>query len=152
MRNKWLILTLAASLVVNLVLVGFVVGRLSSGFTSPPGFFQTAGLPQLLKFMNEGRRHEVLPDMNSNLRDLRPTLHSLRRAQKHIFRSITADPFEAASLQAALADFRGKLDASQVKSHQTFIKVVARLTPDERRLLSQAMRSRRGPRPNPPQR
>lgn len=150
MRNKWLVLTLAGSLVINLVFVGFVVGRMSGGSMPPPSFDQTASLPRLLRFMTEDRRREVMIDAPSHRRELRPTVRALRKAQKRIYGSIDTDPFEADSLRKALADFRGNLDESQVKIHQAFEKVIARLTPQERRALGQVMRNQRKQRPSSP--
>ena len=125
---------------------------MSGGFKPPPSFDQTAGLPRLLRFMTEDRRREVLIDTPSQRRELRPTARALRKAQKKIYGSITADPFEAGSLRKALAEFRSTLDETQVKSHKAFEKAIARLTPEERRLLGQAMRSQRKHRPNSPHR
>ena len=140
MRSKWLIGALAASLVVNLVLIGFVAGRMSSGFAPGAGIDPTLGLPRLLRFMEEERRREVLADAISYRRELRPTLRQMRAVQRRIHASVTADPFEEDALRNAFNDFRGNLEASQAKSHEAFVTVVSRLTPEERRLLAEAMR------------
>ena len=151
MRNRWLVAGLVASVVANLVLVGFVVGRMSSGFAPGAGFDPTVGLPRLLRFMEDDRRRDVMRGARSARRELMPTLREIRNTQQRIHGSVIADPFEVQALHQALTEFRGKLETSQAKSHEIFAEVVARLTPAERRLLVQAMnrppRRRDGPPP-----
>ena len=143
MGSKWLIGVLVVSIVVNLLLAGFIVGRMSgdSGFRG--GLGPAPSLPQL-RFLEPDRQREVTQGLQSR-RELRPILRELHRSQKQIRAAFVAEPFEKEALTEALAEFRGRLEESQALSHKKLVAVAARLTPDERRRLTKAMDRRRGP-------
>lgn len=143
MSGKWLIGALVVSVVVNLLLAGFIVGRMSgdSGFRG--GFGAAPIMPQL-KFLEEDRRREVTRNLQTR-RELRPILRELHRSQKDIRAAFVAEPFDEEALSEALAEFRERLEESQALSHRKLVAVVARLTPDERRRMTKALDRHRGP-------
>ena len=148
MRSKWLIGALIVSVVVNLLLAGFVVGRMSGDFGIRGGI---GPVPQL-KFLEEDRRREVFQGLETR-RALRPKLRKLRTAQRDMRAALLAEPFEEEALSETLAEFRRRLDESQALSHQRFVAVVSRLTPDERRKLASTLdRHRKPPDRRPPKR
>ena len=127
MRNKWLIGALAVSLVVNLLLAGFLVGRMSGDFGFRGGFGAAPKMPQL-RFLEDDRRREVTRDLDTR-NALRPILRELRRSQGDIRAALVAEPFEQEALSAALTEFRRRLEESQALSHRKLVAVAARLTP-----------------------
>jgi len=139
--NKWLIGGLVLSLIVNLLLVGFVAGRMS-GFDPPPAFGPdpTAGFFRLLGFLPDERRAAIAPDLRKQMGVLLPMLRKMRGDQHEVLETLTAEPFDAAALEAALADLRANLTAAQVASHHSFIEMAKSLTPEERKSLARAMR------------
>jgi uncharacterized membrane protein len=139
--NRWLIGGLVVSLVANLLLVGFVAGRMS-GFAPPPGFGPdpTVGFFRMLGFLSEERRATIAPDLRKQMHQIVPVLRKIRGDQRDVFEALTADPFDAAALEAALADLRANLTATQIASHAAFVEMVRALTPDEREALARAMR------------
>ena len=142
MRGKWLIGALTVSVVVNLLLAGFVVGRMSGDVGFRGGIGAAPKMPQL-RFLEDERRREVTRGLET--RDaLRPTLRELRRSQGDIRAAFMAQPFDQEALSAALAEFRRHLDESQALSHTKLVAVAAKLTPDERRRLARTMDRRRG--------
>ena len=150
MRNKWLIAALVVSVVVNLALAGFVAGRLTRGIAPAPGFDPMVGVTRLVRFLEEDRRREVMADLRDRRREFRASLRGVRGAQGQIVEAVRADPFDEEDLRRALAEFRGRLEASQAGSHEMFATMVVRLTPEERRFLAEALRGprwRRGDRP-----
>lgn len=148
MRSKWLIGALTVSVVVNLLLAGFVVGRMSGDFGIRGGI---GPVPQL-KFLEEDRRREVFRGLETR-RALKPKLRKLRSAQRDMRAALIAEPFEEEALSETLAEFRRHLDESQALSHRRFVAVVSRLTPDERRkLVSTLDRHRKPPDRRPPRR
>ena len=151
MRNKWLIGALAVSLVVNLLLAGFLVGRMSGDFGFRGGFGAAPKMPQL-RFLEDDRRREVTRDLDTR-NALRPILRELRRSQGDIRAALVAEPFEQEALSAALTEFRRRLEESQALSHRKLVAVAARLTPGERRRLARTIDRRRGkPDKKPPRR
>ena len=141
--NRWLIGGLAVSLMMNLLLVGIVIGRLS-GFGPPPGMGPdpTAGFSRVLGFLGDERRAQIVPGLHHQLSDLIPTLHQMRGNQRHVFETLTADPFDPAALEQALAQLRTNLTAAQIASHHSFVEMAKSLTSDERKELARAMRHR----------
>ncbi len=149
MVGKWLIGALIVSVVVNLLLAGFIVGRMSgdSGFRG--GFAATPFMPQL-RFLEEDRRREVTRNLQTR-RELRPILRELHRSQKDIRAAFVAEPFDEGALSEALAVFRQRLEESQALSHRKLVAVAARLTPEERRKMTKALdRHRKPPDKRPP--
>jgi uncharacterized membrane protein len=139
--NKWLIGGLVVSLVLNLLLVGFLAGRMS-GFGPPPGFGPdpTAGFFRLLGFLSDERRAAITPDLRKQMGELMPMLRKIHGDQRDVFQTLTADPFDPAALDAALADLRANLTAAQIASHHSFVEMAKALTPEERGSLARAMR------------
>ena len=151
MRNKWLIGALAVSLVVNLLLAGFLVGRMSGDFGFRGGIGAAPKMPQL-RFLEDDRRREVTHGLETR-KALRPILRELRGSQRDIRASLVAEPFEQEALSAALTEFRRRLEESQALSHRKLVAVAARLTPGERRRLARTIDRRRGqPDKKPPRR
>lgn len=139
--NKWLIGGLVVSLVLNLLLVGFLAGRVS-GFAPPPGFGPdpTAGFFRLLGFLSDERRATIAPELRKQMGEFIPTLRKIHGDQKQVFETLTADPFDPAALETTLADLRSNLSAAQIASHHSFVEMAKSLTPDERKTLARAMR------------
>jgi uncharacterized membrane protein len=139
--NRWLIGGLVLSLIVNLLLVGFVAGRMS-GFGPPPPFGPdpTVGFFRLLGFLPDERRAAIAPDLRKQMGQLMPVLRKMRGDQREVFETLTAEPFDATALEAALTDLRTNLTAAQVASHRSFIELAKSLTPEERKSLARAMR------------
>ena len=142
--NRWLIGGLVVSLMMNLLLVGIIIGRVSS-FGPAPGMGPdpTAGFFRVLGFLSDERRAEITPNLHHQMGDLMPVLHQMRNNQRHVFETLTANPFDPAALEQALAELRTNLTAAQVASHRSFVEMAKSLTPDEREELARAMR--RGP-------
>jgi len=139
--NKWLIGGLVLSLVANLLLVGFVAGRMS-GFPPPPGFGPdpTAGFFRLLGFLSDERRATITPELRKQMGEIVPILRKIHGDQKDVFETLTADPFDPAALEGALTDLRTNLTAAQIASHHSFVEMAKSLTAEERKSLARAMR------------
>lgn len=142
MSGKWLIGALTVSVVVNLLLAGFVVGRMSGDFGFRDGMGAAPKMPQL-RFLEDDRRREVTRGLETR-NALKPILRELRRSQGDIRAAFLAEPFEQEALSAALAKFRRHLEESQALSHGKLVAVAARLTPDERHRLARTLDRRRG--------
>jgi uncharacterized membrane protein len=138
--NRWLIGGLILSLVVNLLLVGVVIGRMSGGHGHGMGPDPTTGFFRVLGFLSDERRAEIAADLRDQMRDLIPVLRRMRGNQRHVFETLTAEPFDPARLEQALADLRTDLTTAQVSSHRSFVEVAKSMTLDERKALADAMR------------
>ncbi|MYA17645.1 MAG: periplasmic heavy metal sensor [Gammaproteobacteria bacterium] len=71
------------------------------------------------------------------------TIRELRRSQRTIARTLAQEPFDPDAARAALATFREHMAANQASSHQAFVEILGRLTPEERRRFLDQMGSRK---------
>ena len=140
-KFRWLAVALTVSLLINLVLVGFMAGRYSAGELRRPAFDPMLGMRGAAGFLSEERRAELKPQLHQ-FRSAGPSLKRLRGTQRTLYDAVTADPFERERLASALADFRGNLIASQQASHAAFVDFVESLTPQERKRMLEKMRER----------
>ena len=139
MRNRWLIAALVVSIVVNLALAGFIVGRMTRDFSPMPGLDPLVGVVRLVRFLDDDRRREVVGDLWDRRRELRPSLRAIRGAQRDVVGALTAEPFDEAALREALGAFRDGLERSQAGSHEILATVAGRLTPEERAYLARVL-------------
>ena len=151
-RFGWLVATLVVSLLVNLVLVGFMAGRFSAGSMQRPHIDSMMGIRAPTRLLAEERREELKPVIRL-FREALPSLRHLRGTQRVLYDAITADPFEREPLEEALASFRSNLLTGQQAGHAAFVNLVEALTPEERARMLKSMRARkhlRTPRETPP--
>ena len=149
--SKWLTIALALSVAINLALVGFLAGRagLRPGMAMPPD--PSLGAFRVLRQIPESRRDALRPLLREQLEAVRPDLRRLRGAQADIRSALDAEPYDAQALDAALAEFRQALAASQKHSHEALERLAAHMTREERRQLLAAMdHGPRVHRPPPP--
>ena len=142
MRSKWPIAALAVSLGLNLVLVGFFVGRVSD----PPAWTQARmdpsfGLARALRFLSEERRDALFADEEARdiRRSLSRSMRGMRRHQRAIQAALTAEPFDPDALASAFAAFREGMDEAQARNHGLFVRIAADLTSEERGQLRRAL-------------
>ena len=140
-RFRWLALALAISLILNLILVGFLAGRFSAGTFHRSLFDPAMGMRASARFLSEERQTELKP-LFQEFRAAAPSLRRLRGTHRALAEAITAEPFERDTLERVLADFRNNLLTSQEAGHTAFINLVDGLTPDERRQFIDQIRKR----------
>lgn len=141
-RDRWLVGGLVVSLVLNISIIGFLVGRVSGGGPHGPMFDPTMSITRALHFLPEARRDELRPLIGKQMRSMGPSVRGLRMTQRALYEAIMAEPYSREELDAALAAFRENLNTSQATSHNAFIDVIDALSPSERRQLLEQMRSR----------
>lgn len=141
MRNRnWLVAGLVVSLAVNLLLVGFVAGhRLARAGVAPAMMDPSLALFRVVRRLPEPRREAFQPVMREHFRAMGGKLDRMRRAQKDVNDALTAEPFDAEALQAALEHFRAALLELQRNNGNLLVKVANTMSADERRQLEQAM-------------
>ena len=143
MKSKWLIGGLGASLILNLALIGFLIGA-AFGPPSPwarRGFDPTDGLARMTRFLGEERRRDLLDGQKR--REIGASFRELRRTQRAIHEALAAEPFDREALAATLAQFREQFAANQTLSHAALADLIARLTPEERRRFARQRFARR---------
>lgn len=141
-KTRWLVGGLVVSLILNIAIVGFVFGRLSGGGLRGPMFDPTMSITRALRVLPEERRSELRPLIGKQMRAMGPSARRLHHNQDELYRAILAEPYDRSLLEQSLSAFRDTLNTSQETSHRAFVDVIDALTPSERRLLLEHMRSR----------
>ena len=141
-RDRWLVGGLVVSLVLNISIIGFLVGRVSGGGPQGPMFDPTMSITRALHFLPEPRRDELRPLIGRQMRSMGPSVRGLRMTQRELYAAIMAEPYSREELEDSLKAFREKLITSQESSHTAFIDVIDALSTSERRQLLEQMRSR----------
>jgi uncharacterized membrane protein len=142
-NRSWLIAALIASLGINLALGGYLLGRLSGA--RPAAVDPMLSALRMVRDLPDERRRALRPLLREPFRAMRPDVRRMWAAQTRINAALTAEPFDPDALDAALADFRDALLASQRSSHPGLVRLAGAMTAAERLTLRDAMGS-------PPQR
>ena len=133
MKSKWIAALLITSVVLNLLLIGFIVGKRAM---PEAGGDPTRHYPRWVRTLPEPRREALRPLLRSHMQEIRPSLRELRSLHRNLRAAIVAEPFDAVALNNALTAMRGQNDKVQVVSHNSFVDFVATLTPEERKQLA----------------
>ena len=161
MRSRWLVIALAISVALNVGLIGVGIGFATGSPHWGRGVDPTAGLARLLRSLPDERREELTragaPAISDGelRRRIGASLRDLRASQRIIARALAEDPFDSDAAAAALARFREHFAANQADSHEAFVAILERLTPEERARFLETMRpdkdrrGRLGPRGRP---
>lgn len=161
MKSRWLVIALAISVAFNVGMLGLGIGFATGSPNWGRGVDPTAGLARLLRSLPEARREELsqggAPAMSDGevRRRIGASMRDLRGSQRMIARALAEEPFDPDRADAALARFREHFAANQASSHEAFVAILERLTPEERRRFLETMRpgkdrrGRHGTRPRP---
>lgn len=149
LRVNWKNILLVASLAGNLLIIGMVGAH---SFLDRPGHggrIQAAGWSPLLPrgfFMElpRERRLELTQGLKSHANLFREGRGSVRRNAVLVADALIADPFDAAGLRAAVDGFSGEGKRMIDEGSRVALAMMEKLSPDERRLLAEAIRRRAG--------
>jgi uncharacterized membrane protein len=144
-RFPWFTAALIASLALNLLFVGAGVARFL--VREPPervmGLSQAQLIPR--KFFGEldgPRKAELL----GVFRDMGPAFREGRRAAREevavLASALEAEPYDAARVKAAVDSFSARSENLIAAGGQAALTMIAKLTPEERKLLAQHIRQR----------
>ncbi len=144
-RNRWLMLALIVSLAGNLILAGFIAGKVYGGSQWWPAADHSRTFRFPLGALPRERRAEFRAELRRNLDG---SWKHLRQTQRAVAVAAGREQFDRAALEGALLRFRTELQTSQEKAHASLVDLMNSMTPDERRRAARAMqRHARGPRP-----
>jgi uncharacterized membrane protein len=139
-RPRWLYIVLAISVLLNLFLAGFVIGRLSfptAHVPSEPGAGAMIARSHVrdLPVMERIRFGLAIREHAS---ELRQTRDRLRDARAEAERAITARTYNEALVKARLADVRHAVTAQQEALHNALADALSTLSPQSRAELVNA--------------
>ena len=135
MNSKWLGIALIVSVVVNLVLAGFVVGRITQGVIPGKGevsYDITRAYPRFAKELPDHRKDDLKPYIRGHLKSLRGNRQALRDARHNVNRAITTSPFNQKGLEQALAKMNEVQHTYTTTAQKSFVHFIASLDDLER--------------------
>ena len=144
--GRWLKIALVASLAVNLLFVGGGIARFVM-HGGPPERFANSGQMQLIpkRFLGEvggERRKELLlifktygPSFKEGRKDVRAQALALADA-------LDAEPYDPARTKGVIAQFTGSSAKLMETGGEAATEMIAKLTPEERKLLARHIRQR----------
>lgn len=144
-RPIWLSLALVLSLGINILILGFAMGRHTSlgGLEKPIAehLDPTAGYFRALRSWPQERRDSFRPLLREHMQGMRIHFREVPLLHQDIHKALTTSPFEPVVLQNALKKLRDHIQISQTKTHTSLIELAKTMTDKERHRLANEMRS-----------
>lgn len=144
---RWLRWLLAASLALNLLVLGLVAGEALRHGPPAGGPRPTElALGPLARALEEGDRRAILEDLRG-----RPELDPLGRRERgqafaDILAAVRAEPFDEGRLREAMARQSARVEAAQQATQDAVVARLSALTPREREAFADRLeRTERGP-------
>lgn len=145
--NRWLVVALTASLCLNCLIVGIVIGRLAVPQGRLPfaaGFQQRPPLPRGIEMLINTIPPNVRPAVRGRFMAARPAimarLHAIGVARHGVGVALAAQPFVPAALDDALARLRAANADAQQEIHQVLADALGSLPPADRAAVAQRWR------------
>lgn len=144
-RFSWLKAALIGSLALNLLFVGGAATRFF--MHGPPERFVGSSHVQLIprRFfgdLDRARRNELLAVFREFGKDFRGGRRAVREEAMTLAGALEAEPYDPAAVKAVVDRFSERSSLLVGKGGEAAMSVIAKLTPEERKLLAQHIRSR----------
>lgn len=144
--ERYLIVGLVLSLIVNGVLAGMLVGRALPGDRPPPPVAPMLGMRMLPGDLPADREAALRPHYRRYLASLRPRFREIRSAQAALQEALLTEPLDRQALAEALDALSTELHETQNRARDALLDLAAALTLDERRSLLEELHVHRGER------
>lgn len=154
-RERRLRLLLIASLAVNLLIVGAVVGAgMFMKRHGPPHGMRRGedfGLMAFTRTLEPERRKEIRKELRNARKEIRPLMEAIEEARSEAATVLAAEPFDRTALKIAADKVTEREQTLKAAALNVFLDQAEKLTAEERKSLSEwwkKRRQRRGPRPD----
>ena len=146
--RRWLGPAFLASVVVNVFLVALISVPLffrphDRGFGPPPDSHGPAMMHSALKALPEEDRQVIRRAMKEQFREIVPHIRESQAARDALTEAIAADPYDEAAVRAAFDDMSEAMTAMTEVGRDAMLDAFARLTPEQRQRVAEAMRDER---------
>ncbi|MGE3143252.1 MAG: periplasmic heavy metal sensor, partial [Hyphomonadaceae bacterium] len=144
---------LYVSLAANLLVIGAVVGAYAAGLRleKPGPRFEMAhgggpGRGGFMRALPEAEREAIRAELRRSFEETRALREALRTARENVLTAASAETYDPAQMNAALAELRAADGALQTAWQTTVAETMGRLSADQRRAAIGAFVLERGPR------
>lgn len=145
----WMRVVLVASLAVNLLIVGMIVGTVASGGGPGQGrdaLREASGSP-FVRALDPKDRRGVMRGMVSERRALRESRETLRARFDALLVALRAETFDAAAVEQLLEDQRRAVQARNKVGEKVILNRVSAMSVEERRAYADRLEAEIRPRP-----
>ncbi|MFA7638111.1 MAG: periplasmic heavy metal sensor [Parvibaculum sp.] len=146
-QRRWLGPAFLASLALNLFLVALIAVPVIKGppdrYGPPPKGYGPAVMHGALKELPEEDRLVIRRAMRERFRDVAPHIRETREAHDKLINAIAAEPYDEAAVRAAFDDISEATLAMSVLGREAMLDGFAKLTPEQRQRVAEAMREDR---------
>lgn len=144
-KNKALLLGLLASIAINLFFVGGIAYRVANFQGERSGRPLPPNVGWVVRDLEESRRSELEPQLRASFEEIDPIRREMINAQRQVNDLMSAQPFDANSLNAAFTALREASIRYQALSHEQTSEMLGLLSEEERQAALEFVQ-RRGPR------
>lgn len=131
-RNRLILIAMLTSLAVNLLIVGFVVGKKRGfGGERPP-------MAWAVEHLSPETQRRVRGQMRAQLSEVRPLRKDMREAHAAVRRAVAAEDYDPQVLALALEKSREVTERYQALIHKNLVEVSAELPKEQRIALARA--------------
>lgn len=133
-RRNWLLVGFIASLMLNMLLIGVMVG---GKFRHWPGGWDghRGGPAAFMRGIPDERRKVLRETFDAGRKELRERREIVQRLRKDARETISKEPFDKAAAQAALAQVGAARSDLHARASERFIDFLSGLSADERRIF-----------------
>lgn len=150
-KLRWISLALAVSIALNLAFVGMMVGRHFGGMCAmgpPPG--EQRAIDRLAKDMSADGGEKLRAVLMPRSGQLQQQRADERRTRDDVRTAMSANPFDRARLESAMAAHRASTAALQQTIQSGLADAASQLSPEDRAKLAESgRRPMRGGPPGP---
>lgn len=142
---NWLKLALVASLAVNLLILGAGLARWyqSPGPERYMRLTQTQLIPRdFFRDLGRERRAELLAVFRANDKQIRADRRAVKAQVDELAAALAAEPYDEARMRAAVEGFTARSEALFGLGSSSALTLLGMLTPEERQLMAQHLRTR----------
>lgn len=146
--RRWLGPAFLASVAVNVFLVALISAPLffrphGGEFGPPPEGHGAGMLHGAFKALPEEDKLVIRQTMKKNFREILPYMRESQAARDALTDAIAADPYDEAAVRAAFDDMSKAATAMTDMGRDAMLEAFARLTPEQRQRVAEAMREER---------
>lgn len=138
MLRRWVTVGLIVSIAINLLCVGYLVGRhvIGTHFSGPSLLFSTTTpFTNILRPLGKERVEELIPNSVGERRALRQHFVEIRKAQRELEDATIAEPFVRDNLIKAQQKFNELFGDAKARHDRMWVNIAEQLTPEERQLI-----------------
>ena len=126
---------LVLSVVLNLVALGFFIGKRVEHVPIHTAFGEGAGISHVLKPLEEARRTEILQELRPRLGEMRNMYRDLATKQRRVRTAATSLNYDVEAFRASLGEFNEAHSKARRELNDVLAIAMSRLTAAERKAV-----------------